>query len=126
MIYWFLFILLEVLRNYVIIEKRRIRPNYGGSFCLRAFFGAVCLIIANPDFDPLVNGREYWPFVVFECTSFWLLFDPLLNLSRKKPLWYKGKNSGWLDKLPVGVYWSLKILALIGSIFAISNLTKLN
>lgn len=118
MIYWLTFILLEVYRNYVLIEKRRIRPNYGGSFVFRAFFGLLCLILANPDFDPLVNGLDYWPFVVFECTSFWLLFDPLLNITRKKPLGYRGKTSGWLDSLNPLIYWVLKALAAFGLIFA--------
>src|SRR3546814_12647066 len=92
MIYLFLFIILELARNYVLIEKRKIRPNYPGSFVLRAFFGLLCIILTYEDFDPLVNGLDYWPFVVFECTSFWLLFDPILNLARKKPLGYSGES----------------------------------
>ena len=118
MIYWFLFIPLEVYRNYFLIEKRKVRPNYLHSFIFRAFFGLLCLILTYPyTFDPVVNGLEYWPFVVFECSSFWLLFDPTLNVIRGKPVFYKGKTSCWLDSLNHIIYWTLKVCALIGLIF---------
>lgn len=121
MYYWLAFIILEIWRNYVLIEKRHIHPNYAGSFTVRAFFGLLCLILANPSFDPLVNGLDYLPFIAFECTSFWLLFDPILNLTRGKPIGYKGANSGYLDRLPKWAYWSLKLIALVGLIFVVTK-----
>lgn len=119
MIYWLIFISLELWRNYYLIEKQKIKPDYGGSFIFRAFFGMVCLIIANPYFDPAGNPLtilQALPFAVFQLSSFYLLFDPILNLLRGKKWDYKGKDSGWLDKLPIGFYYALKIVCLAGLI----------
>lgn len=120
MIYWFLFIGLEIYRNYFLIEKRRMKPSYLDSFIFRAFFGMICLFIMYRGFDPLGDYTTIWkaiPIVAFEVSSFYLLFDPILNLLRGKPILYRGKSSGWLDslslKLGTPFYILLKIFTLI-------------
>lgn len=114
---WLLFILAEVLRNYILIEKYKTRPDYVKSFLIR---GIAAITHAS-----LVMGVENWseavPVLLFQTTSFWLLFDPALNLLRGKELMYRGKNSGWLDKLPVKIYWSLKFIALITFLILLTN-----
>lgn len=111
MIYWILFIITEITRHYFIIEKKKQRPNYGSSFCWRAFWGFVVMAASNPYVDPVMEILELTPFIIFQATSFWVLFDLGLNISRGKALIYKGQNSGWLDKLPIGIYATLKLIA---------------
>lgn len=122
MIYWFLFIIFEIYRNYRIIEVLKERPDYLGSFGVRFFFGLLCLILTYRDHDPIANILDHIPYIIFQLTSFWILFDIGLNLVRKKPLGYKGKDSGWLDKLPLAYYWLLKTVALITMIYTIVEL----
>lgn len=114
MIFWIVFISLELLRNYILIEKRKINPNYLGSFMFRAFFGLVGIPLMYPEFDPL--GGAFWgaiPAVAFEVSSFYLLFDPILNKLRGKHWLYRGKSSGWLDKLGLPFYITLKVFTFI-------------
>lgn len=121
MIFWLLFISLELYRNYFLIEKKKVKPDYMGSFCYRVFFGAVCLIIANPNFDPAGDPFtiiQALPFFIFQLSSFYLLFDPLLNLLRGKKWNYRGEDSGWLDKLPLWAYYALKVICLAGLVYS--------
>ena len=116
MIYWFSFIALELLRNYVLIEKRKTKPDYLDSFVLRSFFGLVGIPIMHPEFDPLGDYTTIWqaiPIVCFEVSSFYLLFDPILNKLRGKPALYRGKASGYLDSLGLPYYITLKVFTLI-------------
>jgi hypothetical protein len=111
MIFWFLFIAIEITRNYILIEKLDMRPHYGYSRLIRFGFGAIFLLKAHPEFDPAGDVTTIFPAFNYGCflaSSFYLLFDPALNLLRKKPFWYKGKNSGPLDKLSKTNYYLLK------------------
>lgn len=122
MIYWIGFIGLEIFRNYYLIVKKHERPNYAGSFMFRAFFGLVGIAIMYPEFDPLGDYRTLYgalPALIFEVTSFYLLFDPILNWSRKLPWDYQGKNSGWIDKLGKKWYYVFKIACLIWLILTV-------
>lgn len=121
MLYWIIAIGIEVCRNYYLIEKLKERPNYLTSFGIRCFLGLLAIILTFGDqFDPVVTGiKDYIPYIIFQVTSFWLLFDIFLNLSRDRPIGYKGKNSGWLDKLPTAYYWLFKGIALITMIYTI-------
>lgn len=60
MLYWFGFIALELVRNYVLIEKRHIKPNYRSSFVIRAFFGILGIVIMCPGFDPAGDLTTLW------------------------------------------------------------------
>jgi hypothetical protein len=122
MIYWLLFIILEIRRHYVIVEIDKERPNYLASFGMRAFFGFVGVCIMYPYVDPVMEIYKAWVYVLFQLTSFWILFDLGLNLYRQKPWYHKGKNSGWLDKLPVPIYWSCKAIALGLGIWTMTKL----
>lgn len=118
MIYWITFIGLAIWYNWYKITVRGVKPTYFNSNWARGVFGLMCLVLTYKEtFDPLVNGLDYLPFIAFECTSFWLLFDPILNLTRGKPIGYKGASSGYLDRLPKWAYWILKAVAL-GALFA--------
>ncbi len=109
MIYWFIFITLEIARNYYMIEVKNTKPVYFQSFILR---GWAHLLICIFVFDTQVPA-DWYPILAFHACSFWLLFDPALNLLRKKPWYYRGKTSGWLDRIPSHIiYWLMKVAAL--------------
>ena len=108
---WLIFIALEIARNYVLIEKLKLRPHYGHSALIRFGFGAIFLFKRHPEFDPLGDVTTIFPAVVyalFQWTSFYLLFDLILNLLRGKTADYQGKNSGMTDKLSKTNYFLLK------------------
>ena len=119
---WLLYIGLCVWYNYYLIEVKKKRPNYTKAIIWRCFWGGVFIIWANPGFDPGINpfGAYFWiqiwsvlPTAVYEATSFYLLFDPGLSIARGLGIFYRGKDSGLLDKSPLWVYYSLKILCAI-------------
>lgn len=121
MIYWLEYIIIDLLWNAFKIKGLKLRPNYFGQGCRRTLVGFIVMINDNPMFDPLGNPLsmlDSLPFVVFQFTSFYLIFDPLLSLLLGKPWNYKGKNSGYLDKLPMWAYYSLKGLCALGLVFA--------
>jgi hypothetical protein len=112
MIIWLIIILLEAYRNWHIIEVQKFRPNYLQSFILRgivAIFHGIYMGVTEP--------ANWYPVLIFQVSSFWLLFDLTLNVLRGKSIFYKGKNSGWLDKLPLSIYWTLKAIVLISLIY---------
>lgn len=116
MIFWIVFIGLEIWRNWYLIERKKIKPNYLGSFAFRAFFAIAGIAIMNQTFDPgrLLSWWESSPEIGFEATSFYLLFDPILNLWRKLEIDYRGKESGWLDPiLTRTTWWILKMACVV-------------
>jgi hypothetical protein len=123
---WLLYIALCVGYNYWLIEIEKKHPNYLGANIWRCFWGVVFLIGMNPDFDPanylLYQLLKVFPTAVYEAASFYLLFDPSLNIARRKPALYRGAHSGWLDSLPVDIYYVLKIVSLIGLVWSITKI----
>lgn len=122
---WLAFIAWEVRRNYRIIEVHQERPDYLNSFGVRCFFGTLSLFLMCQSWDPAYFDTwiEAFPAIVYELTSFYLFFDVSLNIKRGKPWNYRGENSGMVfDKLPVWVYYILKVacaVALVISIYVI-------
>lgn len=90
---WFIFILIEAIRNYYIIEISKSTPDYLQSFILRGMASILHGIFCN-----VQDLEQYFYLVVFQTSSFWLLFDLTLNLLRKKDIFYLGENS-LIDKL---------------------------
>lgn len=108
MILWLIYPIVEAFAQFHYIKKGD-KPNYLQLFIIRGFFAIVFgAIIVQPE-----TYLESAYMFAFQVTSFWLIFDPLLNKLRGNPFTYKGKDSGWLDKLPDWIYWSLKVIALI-------------
>ena len=113
MIFWLLYPIVEALIQAYQI-KQGIRPNYLQLFVIRGFaaimFGAI-VVQPHKEIEGII-------LLTFQVSSFWILFDPILNKLRGKPFTYKGKDSGWLDKLPTGIYWSLKVVALVVAVIS--------
>lgn len=87
---WSLFIVLSALGDYWIINKEKIEiGDEGHAFrtVVRIVAGIVCASIGGHGF---VYGLV---FMFFEAASFWLFFDGLLNLLRKKDVLYVGFTS---------------------------------
>lgn len=124
---WLLFIAWEVRRNYRIIEVHKERPDYLNSFFVRVFFGFLSTALMCQTWDP-----GYWstwiqavPAIVYELSSFYLVFDVWLNIRRGKPWDYQGDNSGiFFDHLPKWLYYSLKVLCVIALVVSIVVLWK--
>lgn len=111
MIWWLIFIAAEIARNYILIVPLKTRPHYGWSFIFRVCGGAFFLFYHYP--DPATMGFPPLYYALFQVTSFYVLFDLILNLLRGKAWNYRGKNSGELDKLPDTKYYLLKAGCLV-------------
>lgn len=103
---WFVFIAFEISRNYWIIKKKA-SPIYIQSFIIRAIAAILHGVLWN-----VQSWLEFWPLVIFQVSSFYLSFDLVLNLLRKKHPLYQGDDSGWLDELGLTFYLFLKVLCL--------------
>lgn len=120
---WLLFIAFEIIRNYAMIEWWKKRPNYQRSYMIRFCAFAVFALKRHPEFDPFGDPSTIAPvlvYFVFQCTSFYLLFDLLLNIARGKAWDYRGKNSGaYFDKGSWVRYYTWKGASVIGLIVSI-------
>lgn len=108
---WLAFIAFEIARNYVLIEGLQLRPHYGISAFIRFIAGGLFFFHAYP--DPATMGFPPLYYLLFQWTSFYVLFDFILNILRGKHIFYRGKNSGDLDKLPDAKYYLLKGASLV-------------
>lgn len=94
--------------------KRGIKPVYWQWAIVRGMtailHGIFCDII-NKEYD-LVSMNEYYPLLIFQISSHYLIFDPFLSWLRKLPWDYRGEDSGYLDKLPLPLYYGLKVLCV--------------
>ena len=90
---WFAFILAHVIRDWYLIEKLKKRPNYSHSTRARIVIGAAYIML-------VWDWKHIWllaDLCIFMLTSFWLCFPLLLNIFRKRMVFYLGKTSGSLD-----------------------------
>lgn len=111
MLFWLIYILLEAFVQGKSIQAGN-KPSYIILFVIRAMVSIFhgILLAVQP-------GAEYWILLIFQICSFYVLFDPILNLLRIKPWDYQGKESGYLDKLPKKTYYALKSVCLFGAIY---------
>jgi len=118
MILWIIYILAEVLIQSYLIDKKNWKPVYFQLFVIRGMAAIVHGIYLD------VSPETYLPVIVWQVCSFWILFDLGLNIARGKAWYYRGKTSGWLDRIPSGViYWAGKVIALTaGSIALIQGI----
>jgi hypothetical protein len=86
---YFIFIILQVIWHYRIIEILKRVPNYTVHSIIRVVVAVVIMYFTNElNFINLIT----YGFV------FWFVFDCLLNVSRKRSITYLGTNSV-LDKI---------------------------
>lgn len=104
MITWLIYPILEALIQYVWIEKVKHRPDYQFVWMVRgaAFFTWAIWMVMRIDiyYDVQTYRDTLWialPLLFWAPTTFFLIFNPLLNKLRGKELNYKGKDSGMFD-----------------------------
>lgn len=97
---WISYVINEAFRNYIIIrggvwptEKPAQRPDYTLSFILRGMASILHGFLFEVE-----ETIEYLPILIFQVTTFLVIFNPLLNRIRGFDFWYLGRNSGWIDK----------------------------
>jgi len=122
---WIIFIAGFVYYNWRVIEKKKSRPFYLLDNIAKGFFFILYgVYVWDSQNDIRTVNLALWCF-----TSFWLLFDLGLNLSRGLSPFYIGKSSGWIDQLgykyPWG-YWILKLLAAYVLVHTTINIYKWN
>lgn len=99
----------------------------------------MCMILHGAMFIDSYEGYWYywWPVIVFELTSYWILFDIGVNYFQKRKefpnswiLYYDKKegDSGWVDRIfkwlgPVA-HATAKMIALAAMIFSIILIYK--
>lgn len=119
---WFIYIFLEAYTQYYLIEKRHWRPNYLQLFIIRGMasilVGGLVVGVGNlSDYAMAQYNIEIWMYkqaaawFLFASSSFWITFDITLNYLRKRPIDYRGKTSGWLDRMPYRLWVVGKVLA---------------
>lgn len=105
-------------------------PNFGRKskkdpFYLILFFirGIIAIVFGGAVLD---MQPDLWyaalAMVGFQAGSFWIIFDPLLNLWRGKRFAYEGKNSGWLSLVPYWLQLIISIVICTISYLALNNL----
>lgn len=106
---WFAFIFGHAEKDKHEIKDLNEKPFYLLSFTIRG----IAAILHGILFDPH-NGYDYLPIFLFQVSSFFLFFSPLLNMLRHLPLLYAGKKSGWFDPYFNKYKW-LHIAAILAS-----------
>lgn len=91
---WIAFIVGHAFFDFYRIKKDD-KPIYLQSFIIRGMVAIAHVVIFFPYTD---HPFEWWPLLIFQVTSFWLIFPLLLNGLRRKPALYVGAQSGWMDE----------------------------
>ena len=104
MITWLIYPILEVLIQAYWIEQVKRRPDYQFVWMVRgaAFFAWAIWMVMRIDvyYDLQTYRDSLWimlPLLLWAPTTFFLIFNPLLNKLRGKELNYKGADSGMFD-----------------------------
>lgn len=97
---WILYIILESVVQWYLIEKKKITPNYWLVFIFRSIFAIAHGILILD-----VTAETFWNWLGQVALPIPWLFNTLLNTWRKmpdgsrRPLDYVGKDSGILDPI---------------------------
>jgi hypothetical protein len=121
LIIWLLLVVIITFIHHYIIEVMDTRPIYTQWWIIRgmaAIFHASFSDAVNIDWN-LYAMIDYWPMLIFQVCSYYLIFDPFLNKLRKLSWRYRGKNSGWMDRLPFGLYITAKVICVFGLTYSL-------
>lgn len=87
---WLGFIVAWAFYNGILIHAGK-RPIYIQHFIAKGAAAFMILLWLG------VEPRTFTAPFIFLITSFWVVFNPLLNYLRGLPYFYTGENSGWID-----------------------------
>lgn len=88
---WIAFIIGHAFFDFYKI-KGNDKPIYLQSFIIRGIAAILHALLFDPQ-----NTIDWLPVLLFQVTSFWIIFPLLLNGLRRKPALYVGAQSGWID-----------------------------
>ena len=103
---------MKALRVNIDIHDSCVNSRYNGYVISLSDFNIDSVILVGISKD--ITPEQFWQWIGYTSCSFWLLFDPLINLFRGKKLFYRGENSfidGIGRKYPV-LYFMFKAIAL--------------
>jgi len=123
----------------VYLDRNGRKPDYLQMFVIRGMVaivhGVILDITCNIFPDHLWTYSAWqlfliWlPLLLFQVTSYWILFELALNIVRGRELFYydrKERDSGWIDKLfdtlGNGAHLAAKLMALLICILSIINI----
>lgn len=115
---WVTYPLIEALTQFELRVNYEWKPNYLQLFCIRGIVAIVHGALMDVEIDALhyYSRFEYLQpllLLTFQVTSFWIIFDPVYNHLTDQNIFYRGKESGWMDRLPIKIWYVLKVIALI-------------
>lgn len=96
MITFFLLLWLIPIAGNVYLDRKGRKPIYLVMFVMRGMAAILHGVLFRPE-----NFSEYLPILIFQVTSFWLIFEAALNLVRGKELLYYDTtehDSGYIDE----------------------------
>lgn len=88
---WLLFVVVITGMFYAIIEVYNRTPFYHAWFIVMSMAAILNGIMFNPQ-----NFYEWWPVLVFQISSYWVILNPLLNILREMNFWYILADAGKL------------------------------
>ncbi len=103
---WLIYPIAEACIQGLLFRRGNYKPVYLMLFVIRG----IAAIVHGALMDVRPEPWYEWPMLLaWQCGTFWLLFDPLLNWWRGLPFDYEGKQSGWLAWVP---YWLQVIISI--------------
>lgn len=108
---WLLLVIIIAFIHHYIIETMDTRPIYAQWWIIRGFAAIIHAVFSDAvNIDWTIEAMvDYWPMLAFQVCSYYLIFDPFLNKLRKLPAIYRGKDSGWMDRMPMPAWITLKV-----------------
>lgn len=100
---WLIYPVAEAVIQAYLQVKRNWTPHYGQLAVIR---GMVAIVFAGAVLRMPYDMVLWWSFVGFAMGSFFVIFDPLLQVikgwlrkQKPKPFGYTGKRSGWINRI---------------------------
>jgi hypothetical protein len=119
LITWMFVVALEAFIHRSLIVRGH-KPNYLQWFIIRGMLAIVHGAIAD-----VSNMSEYFPLLVFQLCSHFVIFNPLLNKLRSKNFWYLGETSGYMDPFFLKHMWFYKLLYVFTVVWCVISIIVL-
>lgn len=117
MLLWIIYPIVEALVQAYLQIYKNWKPVY---LQLNLVRGIVAILFGIFVLNMPYDMKLFFSFVGFAMSSFFIVFDPLLNKLKKKPFGYTGKRSGWINaiigdnkKLYIAFYCFCVLLAIV-------------
>lgn len=124
LIIWLELVVIITFIHHYMIKEMETRPIYMQWWIIRGLAAIIHAVISDEvniewSIEALV---DYWPMLIFQVSSYYLIFDPLLNKLRKLTFIYRGLHSGWMDRLPMPAWVAVKVCCVGGLAYSLFTL----